>query len=83
LAKAALINSPQLMIEPAPYLRKCYFLLMILSGRQIVGFQTKTSTTLRATCNVHLSRGMTDFERQTLPSLMSGGFSPSEATGSN
>jgi hypothetical protein len=36
----------------------------------------------RATFNVHLSRDMTDFERQTLPPLLSGGFSPSEARGS-
>jgi hypothetical protein len=35
----------------------------------------------RATFNVHLSRDMTDFERQTLPSLLSGSFSPSEARG--
>src|ERR1700747_3222674 len=33
----------------------------------------------RATFNVHLSRDMTDFERQTLPPLLSGSFSPSEA----
>jgi hypothetical protein len=36
----------------------------------------------RATFNVHLSRDMTDFERQTLPPLLSGSFSPSEARGS-
>ena len=36
----------------------------------------------RATFNVHLSRDMTDFERQTLPPLLSGRFSPSEARGS-
>src|ERR1700689_1739724 len=36
----------------------------------------------RATFNVHLSRDMTDFERQTLPPLLSGGFPPSEARGS-
>jgi hypothetical protein len=36
----------------------------------------------RATFNVHLSRDMTDFERQALPPLLSGGFSPSEARGS-
>jgi hypothetical protein len=36
----------------------------------------------RATFNVHLSRDMTDFERQTLPTLLSGRFSPSEARGS-
>jgi hypothetical protein len=36
----------------------------------------------RATFNVHLTRDMTDFERQTLPPLLSGGFSPSEARGS-
>ena len=35
----------------------------------------------RATFNVHLSRDMTDFERQTLPPLLSR-FSPSEARGS-
>lgn len=35
----------------------------------------------RATFNVHLSRDMTDFERQTLPPLLSGSFSPSEARG--
>ncbi len=34
----------------------------------------------RATFNVHLSRDMTDFERQTLPPLLSR-FSPSEARG--
>jgi len=31
----------------------------------------------RATFNVHLSRDMTDFERQALPPLLSSGFSPS------
>ena len=36
----------------------------------------------RATFNVHLSRDMTDFERQALPPLLSSGFSPSEARGS-
>jgi hypothetical protein len=36
----------------------------------------------RATFNVHLTRDMTDFERQTLPPLLSGSFSPSEARGS-
>jgi hypothetical protein len=36
----------------------------------------------RATFNVHLSREMTEFERQTLPPLLSGRFSPSEARGS-
>jgi hypothetical protein len=36
----------------------------------------------KATFNVHLSRDMTDFERQTLPPLLSGRFSPSEARGS-
>src|ERR1700761_154671 len=36
----------------------------------------------RATFNVHLSRDMTNIERQTLPPLLSGGFSPSEARGS-
>jgi len=36
----------------------------------------------RATFNFHLSRDMTDFERQTLPPLLSSGFSPSEARGS-
>lgn len=36
----------------------------------------------RATFNVHLTRDMTDFERQTLPPLLSGGFSPSESRGS-
>lgn len=36
----------------------------------------------RATFEVHLSREMTDFERQTLPPLLSGSFSPSEARGS-
>jgi hypothetical protein len=35
----------------------------------------------RATFNVHLSRDMTDFERQALPPLLSSGFSPSEARG--
>ena len=35
----------------------------------------------RATFNVHLSRDMTDFERQTLPPLLSGSFSPSETRG--
>jgi hypothetical protein len=35
----------------------------------------------RATFNVHLSRDMTEFERQTLPPLLSGSFSPSEARG--
>ena len=35
-----------------------------------------------ATFEVHLSRDMTDFERQALPPLLSGGFSPSEARGS-
>ena len=34
-----------------------------------------------ATFNVHLSRDMTDFERQMLPPLLTGGFSPSEARG--
>jgi hypothetical protein len=36
----------------------------------------------RATFNMHLTRDMTEFERQTLPPLLSGGFSPSEARGS-
>ena len=36
----------------------------------------------RAPFNVHLTRDMTDFERQTLPPLLCGGFSPSEARGS-
>jgi hypothetical protein len=36
----------------------------------------------RATFNIHLSRDMTNFERQTLPPLLSGSFSPSEARGS-
>jgi hypothetical protein len=35
----------------------------------------------RATFTLHLSREMTDFERQTLPPLLSGGFSPAEARG--
>jgi hypothetical protein len=35
----------------------------------------------RATFNVHLSGDMTDFERQTLPPLLSGSFLPSEARG--
>jgi hypothetical protein len=34
-----------------------------------------------ATFNLHLSRDMTDFERQTLPPLLSGRFSPAEARG--
>jgi hypothetical protein len=36
----------------------------------------------RATFSVNLSRDMTDFERQILPPLLSGRFSPSEARGS-
>ena len=35
----------------------------------------------RATFNVQLSRGMTLFERQTLPPLLSGRFSPAEVRG--
>src|ERR1700744_57704 len=35
----------------------------------------------RATFNVHLSRDMTDFERQALPPRLSAVFSPSEARG--
>ena len=35
-----------------------------------------------ATFNVHLSRGMTAFERQMLPPLLTSGFSPAEARGS-
>src|SRR5246500_3895321 len=35
----------------------------------------------RATFNVHLTRDMTEFDRQTLPPLLSGSFSPSEARG--
>jgi len=35
----------------------------------------------RATFNVHLSRAMTHFERQTLPPLLSGRFSPAEVRG--
>jgi hypothetical protein len=35
-----------------------------------------------ATFNVHLSRDMTDIERQMLPPLLTCGFSPSEARGS-
>ena len=34
-----------------------------------------------ATFNVHLSRDMTDFERQMLPPLLTCGFSPTEARG--
>jgi hypothetical protein len=36
----------------------------------------------QATFNVHLSRDMTEFERQILPPLLSGRFLPTEARGS-
>jgi hypothetical protein len=60
-----------------------------------LAFRGRASTTLticsvefddwdpyRARFIVHLSRDVTDFERRTLPPLLSGGFSPSAPRGS-
>jgi hypothetical protein len=53
-----------------------------MESLKISGVELDDQDPYRATFNMHLSRDMTDFERQVLPPILSGRFSPSEARGS-
>ena len=55
---------------------------MALDQLKICSLEFDDRDPFLATFNVHLSRDMTDFERQMLPPLLTCGFSPTEARGS-